>query len=142
MSFVAAAPIVAACGGESVPTDSSPASAPAPPAATAAPATGDEKFPDVVSATARRDGDTWTFNVTVSSPYDTPERYADGWRVLGPDGTVYGEHKLAHDHQNEQPFTRTQSGVMIPGDIGSVMIEGRDQVSGYGGRRAFVDLTK
>ncbi|WP_372594341.1 hypothetical protein [Actinotalea sp.] len=71
--------------------------------------------------------------VTISSPYDTPERYADGWRVLGPDGTTLGEHELGHDHATEQPFTRTQRSVVIPDGVTEVTVEGRDLVNGYGG---------
>lgn len=94
----------------------------------------EELFPDVVGVTAQRaDDGTWTFSVTLSSPYDTPARYADAWRVVGPDGTVYGVRDLAHDHQNEQPFTRSLSGVEIPDGVDQVTVEGRDQVSGWGG---------
>ncbi|MEX2626897.1 MAG: hypothetical protein WD225_08415 [Ilumatobacteraceae bacterium] len=100
-----------------------------------------QRFPDIVDATAMTDGDgTWSFTVTVSSPYDTPERYADGWRVLGPDDTVLGEHTLLHDHASEQPFTRTQRGVQVPDDVEVVTIEGRDQEHGYGGGTVTVDL--
>lgn len=96
--------------------------------------TDGELFPDVIGATATQDADgSWTFSATLSSPYDTPERYADGWRVLGPDGEVYGERPLAHDHQNEQPFTRSTSGVVVPDGVDQVTIQGRDQVSGWGG---------
>jgi len=55
-------------------------------------------------------------------------------RVLAPDGAVLGEHTLLHDHANEQPFTRTQRNVIIPSDVLTVTIEGRDLVNGYGGR--------
>lgn len=100
-----------------------------------------DEFPDVLEVAADRldDGD-WTFTVTMSSPYDTPERYADGWRVLGPDCTVYGIHTLTHDHANEQPFTRRQSGVSIPDDVDRVTIEGRDQANGFGGAVVTVTL--
>lgn len=100
----------------------------------------DDQFPDVLAVEPSFDGETWRFAVTISSPYDTPERYADGWRVIGPDGTVYGEHTLTHDHAAEQPFTRTQSGVEIPPDVDEVTIEGRDQANGYGGGSMTVDL--
>lgn len=91
-------------------------------------------YPDVVGVEAERDDDgTWTFSVTLSSPYDSPARYADGWRVIGPDGAVYGERVLGHDHADEQPFTRSQSGISIPDGIETVVVEGRDQVSGWGG---------
>ena len=110
--------------------------------------TGDEsgaaegqRFPDVVDVEVEpADDGTYQFAVTISSPYDTPERYADGWRIVGPDGTVYGVHELAHDHANEQPFTRTQSGVRIPEGVDDVVVEGRDLVNGYGGETLTVDL--
>ncbi len=100
-------------------------------------------FPDVVGVEAIHDGDgQWTFNVTLSSPYDSPERYADAWRVMGPGGTVYGERILLHDHAGEQPFTRSQSGIAIPDDVSTVTVEGRDQVSGWGGRTMDVTLER
>ncbi len=106
------------------------------PASEAAGDTGEasgERFPDVIDASAERVGATWTVSATLSSPYDTPERYADAWRVMGPDGTVYGERILLHDHANEQPFTRSQSGIEIPDDVAEVTIQGRDLANGYGG---------
>ena len=104
--------------------------------------TESEQFPSIVSATAEFDEPTglWAFDVTVSSPYDTPDRYADGWRVIGSDGTVYGTHTLTHDHADEQPFTRRQSGVSIPEDVTNVTIEGRDQSNGFGGSTVQIDL--
>lgn len=102
-----------------------------------------ELFPDVLAATAQLDGDgSWTFSATLSSPYDTASRYADAWRVVGPDGQVYGIRELAHDHASEQPFTRSQSGIMIPDDVTTVIVEGRDQVSGWGGATVEVDLQR
>lgn len=105
-------------------------------------ANDDLDFPDVVSVEADGAAGTWTFAVTISSPYDTPEQYADGWRVVGPDGTVYGVHTLTHDHAAEQPFTRTQSGVEIPDSVSEVTIEGRDLVNGFGGGSATVPLVR
>jgi len=101
-----------------------------------------DRFPDIVDVAPTYDesSGTWRFAVTVSSPYDTPERYADGWRVLGPGGTVYGVHTLTHDHAGEQPFTRTQTGVEIPADVTTVTIEGRDLVNGFGGTTLTIDL--
>jgi len=103
-------------------------------------ATGDELYPDVVDAVAEPADGGWSFAVTLSSPYDTPERYADAWRVVGPDGTVFGVRELTHDHQNEQPFTRSLSGVEIPHGVATVTIEGRDQLNGWGGATLTIDL--
>ncbi len=42
-----------------------------------------QKHPDVVAAKVQpRDGNKFDFDVTVSSPYDTPQRYADAFRVM------------------------------------------------------------
>lgn len=94
-----------------------------------------QRHPDIVSATVEaREADTFDFAVTVSSPYDTPRRYADAFRVLARDGTVFGERKLLHDHAGEQPFTRELRGVAIPRAVRVVVIQARDQQFGYGGR--------
>lgn len=95
---------------------------------------GGQRFPDIVDVEITPAGDgSFNLAVTVSSPYDTPERYADGWRVLAPDGRELGTHTLLHDHAGEQPFTRTQTGVEIPADVAEVTVEGRDQRYGFGG---------
>lgn len=100
-----------------------------------------QRLPDVVDVDVERTGDdTYDFAVTISSPYDSPERYADGWRIRSDDGTEYGTHELAHDHAAEQPFTRTQTGVEIPPDVDEVIVEGHDLVNGYGGQTATVRL--
>lgn len=92
-------------------------------------------YPDVIAAKVQaRDTDTFDFDVTVSSTYDTPQRYADGFRVAAKDGAVYGERKLLHDHASEQPFTRDLYGVRIPRHVRSVVLQARDQKFGYGGR--------
>lgn len=132
--------LLAGCGTTSsgdASTDGGDASAPA--SATASDGSAAQRHPDIVEAEVRRAGDqTFDIAVTVSSPYDTPERYADGWRVLAPDGTELGTHTLMHDHAGEQPFTRTQSGVEIPDDVAEVTIEGRDQQYGFGGKTVTV----
>ncbi len=90
-------------------------------------------YPDVKAVKLRGDGQTYTLDVTMSSPYDSPERYADGWRVLDEEGHVLGEMELTHDHAAEQPFTRSQTGLEIPEDVKAVTVEGRDSANGYGG---------
>ena len=102
-----------------------------------------ELFPDVLDAVATLDGDgSWTFSAPLSSPYDSPERYADAWRVMGADGEVYGIRELTHDHASEQPFTRSHSGINIPDDVSVVTVQGRDQVSGWGGETVEVELVR
>lgn len=75
----------------------------------------DQKYPDVIAVRVRNAGaGVFDFDVTISSPYDTPQRYADAFRVMAKDGSVFGERILFHDHASEQPFTRDLYGVKIP----------------------------
>jgi hypothetical protein len=101
-----------------------------------------DRYPDVVALELASTDDDRVFDlaVTISSPYDSAERYADGWRVLDPDGNVLGTHTLMHDHANEQPFTRTQRGLEIPEGVTRVTVEGRDQANGFGGDTSTVDV--
>jgi len=94
----------------------------------------------VVRATVSKTGDTWRFDVTVSHADTGWEHYADAWRVVGPDGTVYGTRKLYHPHVDEQPFTRSLSGVAIPPGVRTVTIEARDSVHGWGATTVQVTL--
>ncbi|WP_300318812.1 hypothetical protein [Accumulibacter sp.] len=49
-----------------------------------------QKYPDILAAKVQsRAGNRFDFDVTVSSPYDTPQRYADAFRVRGANGRVY-----------------------------------------------------
>ena len=100
-----------------------------------------QRFPDVVAVEVERTGDQLLrFDVTVSSPYDSPGRYADAWRVVGPDGTVFGIRQLAHDHAGEQPFTRSLDAVTIPAAVTTVSVEARDLANGWGGDTVEVTL--
>jgi len=101
----------------------------------------EQRFPDVVSVKVEVAGSgVFNFDVTVSSPYDTPSRYADGFRVSTTEGKVLGERKLMHDHETEQPFTRDLYSVKIPDGIKKVVVQARDQKYGYGGKTVEVML--
>ncbi|MEL7100690.1 MAG: hypothetical protein AAGM84_17830 [Pseudomonadota bacterium] len=96
--------------------------------------------PVIEEATATRTGDTWRFDVTLRHGDTGWDDYADGWRVLGPDGTELGLRVLHHPHVNEQPFTRSLSGVTIPAGTDTVLIEARDSVGGWSGRTRELSL--
>ncbi len=134
LAAIIATAFLAACGGDSdAPTNATTAvAATTDRAATTVPA-DDQRFPEIIDAQATGADGTWTFAVTISSPYDSPQRYADAWRVLGIDGTEYGLRILTHDHAAEQPFTRSLAGVEIPDSIDRVNIEARDLVNGWSG---------
>jgi hypothetical protein len=100
-----------------------------------------------VRASQQADG-TWTFSVTVAHPDTGWEDYADGWDVVLPDGTIVKPDPdspftrlLLHPHVDEQPFTRSQSGIAIPEGVTSVTVRAHDLVDGYGGQEVIVDLT-
>lgn len=104
-------------------------------------ATFGEEFPDIIGVQAtQEDAGSWRFDVTVSSPYDSPQRYADAWRVLDPDGNELGIRVLTHDHASEQPFTRSQGGIQVPDGVSEVTIQGRDLGNGWGGGELVVTL--
>ena len=89
----------------------------------------------------------WTFAVTVAHPDTGWEDYADGWDVLLPDGTAVlpdpagpFTRLLLHPHETEQPFTRSQSNIMIPEEVTAVTVRAHDLVDGFGGEEMVVDL--
>jgi len=125
-------------------------------------ATMNSEFPDVnfnyteeadadveyVRAIQQADG-TWTFHVTVRHPDTGWEDYADGWDVvlsdgqgvIRPDPSQPFTRVLFHPHENEQPFTRSQSGIVIPEWATIVTVRAHDIVHGFGGREVTVVLT-
>ncbi len=95
----------------------------------AAPAVAD---PPVISdASLAPSGAGFRVDVTLLHPDSGWDHYADGWEVLAPDGTRLGFRELLHPHVNEQPFTRSLSGIAIPDGIGSVTIRARCNVDGW-----------
>jgi hypothetical protein len=127
--------VLGGCGASSSDSEAdAPSGASASASADIQPDTKDADHPDVLEAVLKAGSNGgWTLDVTLSSEYDSPERYADGWRVLNSDGNVLGEHTLGHDHANEQPVTRTQTDLEIPDGVDVVTVEGRDTDNGFGG---------
>ena len=78
-------------------------------------------------------GSGYTFQVTVRHADEGWEHYADRWDLLAPDGGVLATRILHHPHVDEQPFTRSLSGVELPSDVSEVTVRARDSVHGYGG---------
>lgn len=85
-------------------------------------------------------GASWTIAVTLQHADTGWDHYADGWRVVTPDGMVLGERTLYHPHVNEQPFTRNLSNITIADDINTVFIEAHDKVHGWNPERLEVNL--
>ncbi len=104
----------------------------------ASPALADPSVIENVSA--RQSGDTWRFDVTIRHPDTGWDHYADGWRVLDMDGDELGMRVLHHPHENEQPFTRSLSGVVIPKGATQVQVQARCNVDGWNEGTTVVDL--
>ena len=96
---------------------------------------------DVLDVKVQKMNDgTYTFSVTVRHSDEGWEHYADQWEVVAADGRILGTRVLLHPHVGEQPFTRSLSGIKIPGDIHKVIVKARDSIHGYGGKEMEVAL--
>jgi hypothetical protein len=82
----------------------------------------------------------YTFKVTLLHSDSGWDDYANAWRVKDMNGNTLGERVLAHPHVNEQPFTRSLSGVKIPDGVKSVVIEAHDTVTGWAAETKTVKL--
>ncbi|MEO0387660.1 MAG: hypothetical protein AAF281_09035 [Pseudomonadota bacterium] len=95
---------------------------------------------EVVAATAQKTAGGWRFDVTIRHDDTGWDHYADGWAVLAADGTELGYRTLFHPHVEEQPFTRSLSGIRVPAGATSVFIRADDSVHGAGTRLFEVPL--
>lgn len=95
---------------------------------------------DVVKVETHRVADGYYFNVTVLHSDEGWDHYANKWDVVSPDGQVLGTRTLYHPHVDEQPFTRSLSGVIIPKGINKVTIRAHDLVHEYGGKVVTITL--
>jgi hypothetical protein len=85
----------------------------------------------------------WRFDVTVRHNDEDWGHYADAWQVIDPRSReILGERVLAHPHDAEQPFTRSQSGINIPVELTRVAVRAKCNVHGFGGREILVDLSR
>lgn len=97
--------------------------------------------PRIENVTTRQGADgSWSFSVTISHPDTGWDHYADGWRILDMDGNELGMRVLAHPHVNEQPFTRSLTGVRIPEDIRRIQVQARDHPGGWNAGTTEIEL--
>lgn len=86
----------------------------------------------------REPGATYRFHVTVLHMDEGWNHYADRWQVLDMEGKVLATRKLYHPHVEEQPFTRSMSGIRIPEGTEKVRVRAGDLVHGFGGEEKVV----
>ncbi|WP_020593632.1 hypothetical protein [Kiloniella laminariae] len=96
---------------------------------------------DVLSVEAVKErGGSWRFNVSVRHDDTGWDHYADKWEIVSQEGLVLGTRVLHHPHENEQPFVRSLSGVILPEGTTRVIVRAHDTVHGLGGIEKIVDL--
>ena len=111
------------------------------------------KHPDAdvifVKATYNANSDTWIFDVTIQHPDTGWDDYADGWNLVTTDGEILKTNLdspftrlLTHPHVDEQPFTRSQSGIVIPEGVTQINVRAHDIVDDFGGAEIMVDLSQ
>ena len=72
-----------------------------------------------------------TFSVTLKHDDEGWDHYANQWDVVTLDGSLLKSRVLYHPHENEQPFTRSLSGVVIPAGTKAVKVRAKDSKHGY-----------
>jgi hypothetical protein len=82
----------------------------------------------------------WCFNTSVQHNDQGWEHYANAWEVIDLDGKQFGYRQLAHPHDNEQPFTRSQCNIEIPSEVTKVIVRAKCNKHGFGGKPFIVDL--
>lgn len=87
--------------------------------------------PRIEDVRVSRTGDSWRFDVTLSHSDTGWDHYADAWRILDMEGNQLAIRELAHPHVNEQPFTRSLSGLSFPEGITQVQIQAREKPGGW-----------
>ena len=81
-----------------------------------------------------------TFSVTLEHDDQGWNHYANQWDVVTLEGKLLKSRVLHHPHDNEQPFTRSLSGVRIPDGVDKVKIRARDSKHGYSGNETVVEI--
>jgi len=97
---------------------------------------------DVLKVAVTQQGGAYRFDVTVAHQDTGWDHYADAWEVVGQDGKVLGVRTLLHPHVDEQPFTRSLSGVKVPAGMDQVTVRAHDKVHGWGGAEVTVKIPR
>jgi hypothetical protein len=96
---------------------------------------------DVIKVEAKKlNKNTYHFSVTVYHKDTGWKHYVNKWDIIEKDGTIFETRILHHPHVNEQPFTRSLSGVVIPVRVKTVIIRAHDSVHKYGGKVITLEL--
>ena len=84
----------------------------------------------------------WTVRVMLLHKDTGWDHYADAWRIVDEKGNELAKRILQHPHENEQPFTRSLSNIVIPRNVGIVFVEAHDNVHAWSRQRVRIDLSR
>ena len=96
--------------------------------------------PEIVDVSVRKSGMIWSVSVTIRHPDTGWDHYADGWEVLDSSGVRLGYRKLMHPHVDEQPFTRSLNGLVIPDGTREIFVKPSCSKHGWSGDAVRVEL--
>jgi len=85
---------------------------------------------------------TWCFNTQVIHNDEGWDHYADTWQVTDANNQLLAKRVLAHPHDKEQPFTRSQCGITIDEQTLTVEVSAKCNVHGFGGDSVTLDMKK
>ncbi len=97
--------------------------------------------PRVTDVKVEKVGMLWNIHVTVEHADTGWDHYVDGWEVQDANGNVLAYRKLMHPHVNEQPFTRSISGVVIPDGTREIFVKAHCSVDGWSSELVRVKLS-
>ncbi len=80
------------------------------------------------------------FSVTIKHNDTGWNHYVNKYEILSPSGVILATRVLFHPHVDEQPFTRSISGVKIPNGVYKVTVRAYDSVHKFGGKE-FILIT-
>ena len=87
-------------------------------------------------------GTQWSVSVTLRHNDTGWDHYADEWRIVDIDGQIFGNRVLLHPHIDEQPFSRSASGIIVPDDVSIVYIEAHGKIDGWMKNRLRINLVE
>ena len=93
---------------------------------------------NVVGVEAERNGEEYSFDVTLHHDDGGESGYANWWQVETLGGERLGRRELLHAHGTE-PFTRSAT-IGVPEEVPRVVVRGHDEVHEYGGQAVVVTL--
>lgn len=97
---------------------------------------------EILMVDLERRGNAWEVSATLRHDDRGWSHYADAWRVVTEEGRVLGTRTLYHPHDDEQPFTRSLRGLVIPGEVKWVYVEAHDKMHGWSRQRVRADLNR